>query len=443
VEQRRFFPPIEKKSARLNITVMSELENPEPDDDAMSRDALLDEVRALRMRVQEQAQTAFVLTEKLRRREAEHRDFLDNMVDTYYRTDRQGRITFVSRSVVNLLGYEVDEILGRHLSTLYVYPEARTQLIAQLNENDGRIIAYEAPLRRKDNGVVWVATNAHYIYDAAGETLGVEGAARDVIDRRNAQRALRESEFLVRSIIDNAPTPISLKALSGEYLLVNKAFARQRGISPSEMIGATAYDSASGHHADAATKHHLKVIKRLETITEERNVVMEDGAPYQELITKFPVFDSEGTLTSVGSVSIDISELKQIQSVLENSETRFRDFAQSTSDSFWEMDENLRFTDVTSMQDRVYAKRADIIGKTRWEAANGDAENGSLWIEHRKDLEQHKAFRRFEYWTIDGNGKDRCISVSGVPVFDSKGEFTGFRGGTFDITNLSVRPKSS
>ena len=376
------------------------------------------------------------LEDKLRLSESRYRDFIDNIVDIYYRTDAQGCITFASHAIVDALGYEIDEIVGRRLSSLYADPGDRVSIVAQLEENDGRVTAFEAPLRRKDGDVIWLSTNAHYLRDGNGDITGVEGTARDITDRRNAERALAESELLFRSIVDNAPTPIALKNREGNYLLVNEAFARVRGLSPGDMTGTTADDNMSGEHAKLAMAHHELIIKTLKTITQERDTILPDGTPYQEFITKFPVFDSEGALISVGSVSIDVNELKTIQSDLRLSEQRFRDFAGATSDSFWELDKDLRFSHVTLMRDAVHSSANDIIGKTRWDAAGGDAENDPHWVAHRETMENKEPFRHFEYWVTDKSGKKRCISISGVPVYDSSGDFMGYRGGTIEVTKL-------
>ncbi|MDA0240495.1 MAG: PAS domain S-box protein [Proteobacteria bacterium] len=74
-----------------------------------------------------------------------------------------------------------------------------------------------------------------------------------------------------------------------------------------------------------------------------------------------------------------------------------------------------------------------MIGKTRWELAV-DEDDRSLWRSHREDLEAHRAFRDFVYAANGKDGDVRHMKVSGTPVFDDDGVFTGYRGSAVDVT---------
>jgi PAS domain S-box-containing protein len=104
--------------------------------------------------------------------------------DTCYRTDAEGRIVFASPSAKNLFGYTDQDLLGRPLSDFYADPVGRAEFLRQIKDNGGRLSGYE----------VWVSTSSHFWFDENGEFAGVEGIARDVTRRREADEALKESE---------------------------------------------------------------------------------------------------------------------------------------------------------------------------------------------------------------------------------------------------------
>ncbi len=131
---------------------------------------------------------------ELRESEERYRAILDNMADTFYRTDEEGRIVMASRSATELLGYPLDELIGRKLSDLYVDPDNRRAFLQTLQSNNGNVRGYEAALRRKDGREIWVSTSTRYRFDADGKVIGVEGTTRDITERRRADQALRESE---------------------------------------------------------------------------------------------------------------------------------------------------------------------------------------------------------------------------------------------------------
>lgn len=122
--------------------------------------------------------------------EQELRRILDNMQDTYYRTDTEGRVMRASPSVRELLGYAPEEFLGFRLADLYVEPNGREAFLRALQAGDGRVSGYEAPLRHKKGHAVWVMTNAQFVRDENGTIVGVEGTTRDITERRRAQERI-------------------------------------------------------------------------------------------------------------------------------------------------------------------------------------------------------------------------------------------------------------
>jgi len=98
----------------------------------------------------------------LRDSERGYRTILETMTDTFYRTDARGRVVMVSPSVVELLGYEPEELRGRQLADFYVEPGGRDTFLDALRRNGGSLTAYETRLRHKDGHEVWVSSSSHF-----------------------------------------------------------------------------------------------------------------------------------------------------------------------------------------------------------------------------------------------------------------------------------------
>jgi len=130
--------------------------------------------------------------------EQELRTILDNMQDTYYRTDMDGRVVRASASATKLLGYSPHEVLGRRLADFYVEPDGRERFLSALQASSGLLQDYEAPLRHRDGAVIWVSTNAQYLRDASGRVVGVEGTTRDITERRIAEARTVKLNKLLR-----------------------------------------------------------------------------------------------------------------------------------------------------------------------------------------------------------------------------------------------------
>lgn len=149
---------------------------------------------------------------------------------------------------------------------------------------------------------------------------------------------------------------------------------------------------------------------------------------------------TNGTDDELQQVSSAINSMRtQLQnsiSDLQKSEARFRDFAQSSSDWFWEIDENYRNTYVSpGLTESTGFDESYYLGKTRIQVA---AENtkSEKWRAHLRDLDSHRPFRDFNFDIPTRDGGHISASVNGTPVFDHDGIFRGYRGTGKDNSEL-------
>ncbi|MGI9433252.1 MAG: ATP-binding protein [Geminicoccaceae bacterium] len=126
---------------------------------------------------------------------------------------------------------------------------------------------------------------------------------------------------------------------------------------------------------------------------------------------------------------IDISEIKA-------AEQRLHDFASVSSDWFWEMDADLRFTWFSeNVEDKTGISPAWHYGKQRGEILASEGNDSDAVERHLADLAARKPFRDFRMLRQGPNG-DQWLSSSGKPVFDQDGLFVGYRGNGSDITEM-------
>ena len=130
-------------------------------------------------------------------------------------------------------------------------------------------------------------------------------------------------------------------------------------------------------------------------------------------------------------------ELTERQVNLHRSEQRFHDFAVSANDRFWEMDQDLRYTFVSSsLPPSNNAVAQTRLGKTRWELASGDPVNDPYWRSHSEVLMRREPFEDFLYSIPPDNVRSEASHwiSSGKPIFDEDGTFLGYRGTARNIT---------
>jgi len=144
----------------------------------------------------------------------------------------------------------------------------------------------------------------------------------------------------------------------------------------------------------------------------------------------------ERLLKAMGVIGSQLGQFLQKtrgEQALRDSEERFRNLTELSSDWYWEQDAEFRFTKFgMDASSPVYGTQSEPLGKTRWELPLTPL--SSTFEQHRETLRAHRTFRDFEYSYAGADGKTRYVAASGYPVHDAEGRFLGYRGIARDIT---------
>jgi hypothetical protein len=168
-------------------------------------------------------------------------------------------------------------------------------------------------------------------------------------------------------------------------------------------------------------------------------IVLPDGTVKHLESTGQPVFSASGKLVEIISTQLDVTERKRVEQALRESEAKFRDYAESAADWYWETDPDHKFTRVTDYERLLARGFAPVsrIGLARWEFATDVESEPEKWELHRSILEARQPFRDFVYRAARSDGSLVYYKISGKPVFDANGEFRGYRGTGTDVTAIT------
>ena len=251
-------------------------------------------------------------------------------------------------------------------------------------------------------------------------------------------RDVREREAKIRRLVDANIIGIIIWDLEGRILEANDAFLH--------IVGYCREDLVSGHlrwtditppeWLDRHERWWIPELKMMGSVQPfEKEYFRKDGSRVPVLMggTLFDESGSQGV-----SFVLDLTERKRAEQELRASEERFRTLVQFSFDVYWESDAQHRFTRQEFAESVVDTPaRGSELGKTRWEVPylEPDAE---AWRKHRETLDAHLPFRDFELARPTPDGGKRYVSVSGLPVFDENGRFTGYRGVGRHITERKL-----
>jgi diguanylate cyclase (GGDEF)-like protein/PAS domain S-box-containing protein len=274
----------------------------------------------------------------------------------------------------------------------------------------------------------WVVLMLTFARERALE-LGRQATAARVAEE------LREQLIFIQQLIETVPQPIFFKDADGRYLGVNKAWERFFGIPRRQFIGKSVFELYPDNR-ELAKKHHAKdeeLFAQGGSQSYEAAIVAADGRVHHTIYNKATFARSDGAVAGLIGTITDVTGLKEAEAALRQSEGRFRDLTELSSDWYWEQDEHFRFTQMSSKIYEFSLDAAEHIGKQRWEMPLLGV-TAEQWAAHKALLAAHEPFQDFVYQRHDINGNLRDISVSGRPIFDEQGRFKGYRGIGRDIT---------
>lgn len=160
--------------------------------------------------------------ELIKESEEQYRAIFNSMSDVFIRTNLEGNILIVTPSIIDLLGYTPEEIIGTPINELYKEPKNRKRLVSELMEK-GFVRDFEAVFPTKSQGEKIISINAKLLINDSGRPYAIEGMARDITLRKMAQKSLEERTQELDSIFEHTPVILLLVDKAGHVLNVNKA----------------------------------------------------------------------------------------------------------------------------------------------------------------------------------------------------------------------------
>jgi PAS domain S-box-containing protein len=173
--------------------------------------------------------------EALRASEARYRQIVDTAYEGVWLLDSGARTSFVNARIAELLGYSVDEMLGRSLFD-FMEPEARAAAEEQFLRRLRKISEqHEFKFRRKDGESLWALVAASPLSDEQGQVIGALGMVTDITRQKRAEETLKRSELELRALFENSAIGIALVDSEGRARRSNRALQKMLGYSEEEL----------------------------------------------------------------------------------------------------------------------------------------------------------------------------------------------------------------
>ena len=223
-----------------------------------------------------------------------------------------------------------------------LHPDDVSRVAQRIKESRATGGFYEAEyrVRRASDGTYrWHLARSMPMKDKDGKVIGWFGSTTDIDDQKRAEAALRESEERFRKVFEEGPLGILLVGTDGRIQHVNRRFREMLGYSEDEII---ALGLADISHPDDWKRDHPFVSRlwrgEISHYHVEKRYLRKDGQPVWAQLTVSLMHDEAGRpINTVGMVE-DISERKQAEEALQNSERMLRTLMDASPESMLLMD---------------------------------------------------------------------------------------------------------
>ena len=170
----------------------------------------------------------------------------------------------------------------------------------------------------------------------------IEHRAQLAEEVRERTAELMKQQHRLEGIIEALPVSLSLKDRHGRYLMCNQLFEQAHGLRKHQILGRHTQDIFDEEAAHAIREHDDKVVKHGTTVRYEASRRRLDGSIHDQLVTKAPLSDARGTIEAVLTLSVDITEQKQMQRELSAAKTEAEQLASVKSAFMANMSHEIR-----------------------------------------------------------------------------------------------------
>lgn len=262
----------------------------------------------------------------------ELQDYVENAAIGLHWVDANGIIIWANQAELDMLGYEKEEYIGRHISEFHVHDDVINDILDRLNKNE-TLRQYEAALRHKNGEVKTVHLHSN-VFRVNGAFKHTRCFTVDITERAKLQKTIEQQELHYRSLIQDLPAAIYTTDAEGRIRLFNKAAADLWGREPE--IGKDLWCGSWKIYNTDGSELPLDSCPMAIALKEGRSVygveiivVRPDGSKRHVRPHPRPLFNEEGEITGAVNMLVDVTDMKQTELALRESEQNYRAVAEA------------------------------------------------------------------------------------------------------------------
>ncbi|HEV2913751.1 MAG TPA: PAS domain S-box protein [Pyrinomonadaceae bacterium] len=342
--------------------------------------------------------------EALRTSENKYRQIVETAREGIWMIDAQARTNYVNQRMAEMIGYTVNEMLGRHISDFMDETTARETLQKFERRKQGIAEQYERLLTHRDGTSLWVLVATNPIYGPDGDFAGSLGMISDITERKRAEE-VRER---LAAIVESSQDAILSKTLDGTITSWNSGAEKMYGYAEAEVVGRHISLIVPPERLEELAEIMARLqrgeqIKQMETVRVRR-----DGTLIDISITASPIKAEGGGFVGASTIARDITERKRAEKMLRKSEESYRELVENARDIIYSHDLKGNYTSINRAGEQIFGyTREEVLGMSLAQTVAPE-----YLEETRRMLERKLAGEEKTVYELEGIAKDgRRITI--------------------------------
>ena len=265
---------------------------------------------------------------------------VENSEESIIGKDLKGNILSWNSGAEEIYGYKAEEVLGKSISLIFLQDSDELPKILDLVGHGEKIDHYQTKRVTKEGTIIDISLTISPIKDSNGNIIGASSIARNITREKKAENALAKSEAQLSLVTSNMADIICQTNKEGIYIYVSPSAKSVLGYKPMEMIGKSMFDFVHPDDVDSVMSCMNDAVGKCIAQSVQYRYMKADGS-YVWLGTKgTPISSEEGVIKGFVCNSRDITQQKNAEDALRDSEEKYRTLIESAKDPISVVDEN-------------------------------------------------------------------------------------------------------
>ncbi len=360
---------------------------------------------------------------------------LDALSDVFCVIDLEQRFVRWNEALTEISGYTDEEVSSMKPTDFFSGED-----VQKVAEHIELVVMHgysklDASVATKGDEHIPFELTGDLLKDLDGRPTSICVVGRDVSERKRTEKALRESEARYRAIFNNAAVGIDIVDKAGCFMQVNEPLAEMLGYSEEELLGRSVFELTHPDDLELSRAGHETLVEgRSQSYSLQKRFLKKDGTSVWAEISVSPLYNEYGEYEATIGVIADITERKQAEQALRESEEKYRSIIEFIGDAYYEVDlaGNMVFCNDATCRISGYT-REELIGM-----------NNRRYMDDATAKEVFKIFNKVyrtgEPASLSGwrfirkDGKRIMVETQVSLVRNADGNPCGFRGYSRDIT---------